>query len=63
MSIIPSRPLAVSGERFRAVYQVLGEEKLARGRAEDICIEETIEYPPELIPPGGIRNHVFGRIE
>ncbi|MEI2612633.1 MAG: RuBisCO large subunit C-terminal-like domain-containing protein [Candidatus Promineifilaceae bacterium] len=63
MSIIPSFPLVVSGNRFQAVYQVLGEEKLARGRAEDICIEETIEYPPELIPPGGIRDHVFGRIE
>lgn len=63
MSLISSRPLEVSGERFRAVYQVLGEAKLARGRAEDICIEETIEYPAELIPPGGIRDHIFGRIE
>ena len=63
MSIIPSLPLPVSGSRFRAVYQLLGDEKTARDRAEDICIEETIEYPPELVPAGGIREHVFGRIE
>ncbi len=63
MSIIASQPLSVSGSRFRAVYQIGGDEKSARARAEDICIEETIEYPPELIPEGGIREHVFGRIE
>lgn len=63
MSIIPSHPLPVSGSRFRAVYLIQGDESLARSRAEDICIEETIEYPPELVPVGGIREHVFGRIE
>lgn len=61
--LIVSRPLPVSGNRFRAVYHVLGDEPTARARAEDICIEETIEYPPELVPEGGIRDHVFGRIE
>ncbi len=63
MSIIASLPLTVSGSRFLAVYQLLGDEKTARTKAEDICIEETIEYPPELVPEGGIREHVFGRIE
>jgi ribulose-bisphosphate carboxylase large chain len=63
VSIIASQPLSVSDSRFRAVYQILGDEKSARARAEDICIEETIEYPPELIPEGGIREHVFGRVE
>lgn len=63
MSIVSSLPLQVSGSRFQAVYQVLGDEKTARERAEDICIEETIEYPPELVPSGGIRQHIFGRIE
>jgi ribulose-bisphosphate carboxylase large chain len=63
VSIIASLPLTVSGSRFLAVYQLLGDEKTARTKAEDICIEETIEYPPELVPEGGIREHVFGRIE
>ncbi|MBA4398640.1 MAG: ribulose 1,5-bisphosphate carboxylase large subunit [Anaerolinea sp.] len=63
MSIIPSFPLPVTGSRFRVCYQILGDEKTARARAEDICIEETIEYPADLVPEGGIREHVFGRIE
>ena len=63
MSIIPSQPLEVSGSRFRAIYLLQGDQKTARARAEDICIEETIEYPAELVPAGGIREHVFGRIE
>ena len=63
MSIIPSFPLTVSGSRFRVRYQVLGDEKQARERAEDVCIEQTIEYLADLVPEGGIRDHVFGRIE
>ncbi len=63
MSIVPSFPLPVSGSRFRVRYQVLGDEATARARAEDICIEQTIEYPADLVPEGGIREHVFGRIE
>lgn len=63
MSIIPSFPLTVSGSRFRVRYQVLGDEKKARERAEDVCIEQTIEYLADLVPEGGIRDHVFGRIE
>ena len=63
MSIIPSCTLSVSGSRFRVRYQILGDEKTARARAEDICIEQTIEYPADLVPEGGIREHVFGRIE
>ena len=63
MRIIPSFPLTVSGSRFQVRYQILGDEKIARARAEDICIEQTIEYPADLVPEGGIREHVFGRIE
>lgn len=55
--------LSLSGSRFRAVYQLQGPASAARARAEDICIEETIEYPPELVSPGDIRDHVFGQIE
>lgn len=63
MSLLPAGiQLPVSGSRFRAVYQLQGDEPAARARAEDICIEQTIEYPPELIPPGDIRDHVFGQI-
>ena len=64
MSVLPAGiQLPVSGSRFRAVYQLQGDESAARARAQDICIEETIEYPSELVPPGDIREHVFGQIE
>lgn len=64
MTWIPSHDLPVSGSRFRAVYHIHAESSAAaRAKAEDICIEETIEYPAELVPAGGIRDHIFGQIE
>lgn len=61
--VLPSFPLTVGGGRFRAEYYLQGDEATARARAEDICIEQTIEFAPELVPPGGIREHVFGQLE
>src|SRR5512139_1384730 len=52
-----------SGERFPVTYRVYGSEKDARAKAEDICIEQTIEFPADCVGPGTIRDHVFGRIE
>ena len=52
-----------SGERFSVTYRIYGSEKDARARAEDICIEQTIEFPADCVGPGSIRDHVFGRIE
>ena len=53
----------ISGERFLAIYRLTGSEKEAWAKAQDLCLEETVEFPEELIPPGMIRDHVFGRIE
>lgn len=55
--------LNLSGERFTVVYRLTGSESLARSKAEDICIEQTIEFPADLIPEDDIRRHIFGRIE
>jgi len=52
-----------SSERFSVTYRLFGSEKDARARAEDICIEQTVEFPADEVPPGIIRDHVFGRIE
>ena len=52
-----------SGERFSVTYRLSGSEKDARARAEDICIEQTVEFPADEVPEGIIRDHVFGRIE
>jgi ribulose-bisphosphate carboxylase large chain len=53
----------LSGERFKVIYRLKGSEKEARSKAEDICIEQTIEFPAELVKGGDIRDHIFGRIE
>lgn len=55
--------LPLSGERFRVVYRLTGSEAEARTKAEDICVEQTIEFPVELVTGGDIRDHILGRIE
>src|ERR1700690_2726720 len=52
-----------SGDRFSGTYRLFGSEKDARAKAEDICIEQTVEFPADEVPDGIIRDHVFGRIE
>lgn len=52
------------GERFSVVYRLTGSsEQEARQKAWDICLEQTVEFPEELIPAGMIRDEIVGRIE
>jgi ribulose-bisphosphate carboxylase large chain len=53
----------ISGERFSVVYCLQGSEAEARRRAEDICLEQTVEFPEEFVPEGLIRDEILGRIE
>jgi len=55
--------LHFSGERFSVTYRLAGDERTAKERADDICIEQTVEFPADLVPQGSIREQVFGRIE
>lgn len=55
--------LALSGERFRVRYRLAGDESEARAKAEDICVEQTIEFPATLVTGGDIREHALGRVE
>lgn len=50
-------------ERFLVTYRLTGPEQDALSRAQDICLEQTVEFPRELVPPGFIKDHVVGRIE
>jgi len=52
-----------SGERFSVAYRIFGSESEARAKAEDICIEQTVEFPADEVPEGVIRDQVFGRID
>ncbi len=49
--------------RFGVVYRLWGTEKEAYEKAKDICFEQTVEFPEELIPEGIIRDNLVGRIE
>ena len=49
--------IPLSGERFRVVYHLGGSETAARSQAEDLCVEQTIEFPADLVKGGDIRRH------
>lgn len=59
----PASNVPISGNRFSVLYRLDGDEGQARGRAQDICLEQTVEIPETLVPDGIIRDHVLGRIE
>ncbi len=55
--------LSLSGERIVATYVIAGTEAEARARAEDLCFEQTVELPADLVPDGAIRDQIVGRVE
>ncbi|MHB8901867.1 MAG: RuBisCO large subunit C-terminal-like domain-containing protein [Thermoguttaceae bacterium] len=58
----PTPRLNLSGDRFLAVYHLAGPRDEALARAEDICLEQTVEYPEDLIPRQDIRDQILGRV-
>lgn len=63
--VLPARAsvTGLSGERLVVRYLVAGDEAEARARAEDVCLEQTVEFPADLLPEGDIPDHLVGRIE
>lgn len=55
--------LNLSGERFSVIYHIVGNYEEVMRKAEDICIEQTVEFPADLVPDDDIRGSIFGRIE
>ena len=51
------------GERFEVLYRLFCSPADLETRAQDICIEQTVEFPQDLLPPGDIPEHVVGRVE
>lgn len=49
--------------RFNAIYGICGDKKAAAKYAEEICFEQTVEFPDVLIPNDFIRDNVVGRVE
>ncbi|MBA4383258.1 MAG: ribulose 1,5-bisphosphate carboxylase large subunit [Anaerolinea sp.] len=53
----------LSGERFQVIYRLSGSYDEAMAKAQDACIEQTVEFPADLLPEGDIPNQIIGRIE
>jgi ribulose-bisphosphate carboxylase large chain len=60
--VTDSRELNLSGERFTAVYELTGSAEEAAARAEDICLEQTVEFPRYLISREEIHEQIVGRV-
>ncbi|MDQ7823786.1 MAG: RuBisCO large subunit C-terminal-like domain-containing protein [Candidatus Eremiobacteraeota bacterium] len=52
-----------SEERIRATYWLHCPPSDASREAEELCLEQTVEVPGELVKEGWIRDHIVGRIE
>jgi ribulose-bisphosphate carboxylase large chain len=52
-----------SGDRFIVTYELTGDQNLAQTKAESICVEQTIEFPVDLVTSENIKKHVIGRLE
>jgi ribulose-bisphosphate carboxylase large chain len=53
----------LSGQRFKVVYSITGSEIEAHAKAGAVCVEQTIEFPAELVKGGDIRSRILGHIE
>ena len=54
---------SLTGSRFAATYRVVGDETHARNVANHIAIEQTVEFPADLLPNGDIPTQIVGRVE
>jgi len=45
------------------VYRLTGAKEDAAAMASDICLEDTVELPYDLVTEGLIRDHIIGRVE
>jgi len=53
----------ISGKRFSVDYLLTGNEEETRRKAEEICIEQTVEFPKDLITKKFILESIVGKIE
>ena len=61
--MIEPTTLSVSGDRIQAVYEFHGDVTEAEARANALRVEQTIEFPADLVPDDDIQREIVGRIE
>ncbi|MCP4606544.1 MAG: ribulose 1,5-bisphosphate carboxylase large subunit [Proteobacteria bacterium] len=57
-----SQSLNLSREYFKAVYHLTGTHKEAASEAQEICLEQTVEFPKDLIKRKDIEEQIVGRL-
>jgi ribulose-bisphosphate carboxylase large chain len=55
--------LNLSGERFSVTYQIDSDKDTVHAKVQNLAIEQTVEFPPELIPDDDIKNKIIGHVE
>ena len=55
--------LDLSGHRLTATYRVADNEARAREVLAHLCVEQTIEFPADLVADDDIKGHLVGRVE
>ncbi len=53
----------LSGDRFHVQYQITGTDAEVRTKAGNITVEQTVEFPPQLIPDSNLLTSLVGQIE
>jgi ribulose-bisphosphate carboxylase large chain len=56
-------PSKETSDRFSVRYRLTGDETEARAKAADLCLEQTVECPADILPNGFIPEQVVGRLE
>lgn len=54
--------LQLSGQRFDVTYHLHGPPDQAEARAQAICLEQTVEFPADLLPNTAIRDQIVGEL-
>ena len=61
--MIEPTTLDLSGDRLVATYDFHGDPSEADERVRALCVEQTIEFPADLVPDDDIQNEIIGRVE
>lgn len=61
--MIESTQLTVSGDRLTATYEFHGPAADAEARADALRVEQTIEFPADLVPDDDIQREIIGRVD
>jgi ribulose-bisphosphate carboxylase large chain len=61
--MIEPTSLTVSGDRILATYEFHGDVTEAESRINALRVEQTIEFPADLVPDDDIQREIIGRVE